>query len=58
MGYMIDLGYRVYNHCLGTLYVDPGSPSISGAVTRRQLVVYCILLLLILLTGQVVLASV
>ena len=40
------------------LVVDPGSPSSSGAVIRKQLVVGCILLLLNLLAGQVMLALV
>ena len=36
--------------------VDPGSPSISGAVIRKHLVVGLYYTLLNLLTGQIVLA--
>ena len=38
--------------------VDPGSPSSSGAVVRKQFVVGCIVLLLNLLTGWAVIALV
>ena len=41
-----------------TVVVDPGSPSSSGAVIRKQLLVGCISTLLNLLTGWVVLALV